>query len=159
MTPSYRPATPEDTPACVDLRGRTRQNAFSLAQLAAIGVTPESWRAAVAAGDMPGHVCHVGDRLVGYCFGDRHSGEIIVLALLPDWEGRGIGRHLLGLMVDDVVSQGHTRLFLGCSADPATRSHGFYRHLGWRSTGGVDAAGDEVLELFPATEPSAATIR
>ena len=25
---------------------------------------------------------------------------------------------------------------------------GFYRHLGWRSTGTVDRLGDEVLELF-----------
>ncbi|MER2177626.1 MAG: GNAT family N-acetyltransferase, partial [Stenotrophomonas maltophilia] len=27
------------------------------------------------------------------------------------------------------------------------RSHGFYRHLGWRPTGEIDSLGDEVLEL------------
>jgi hypothetical protein len=46
--------------------------------------------------------------------------------------------------------QGHRRLFLGCSADPDSRSFGFYRHLGWHSTGTLDANDDEVLEFFPA---------
>lgn len=43
---------------------------------------------------------------------------------------------------------GHTRLFLGCSPDPESRSYGFYRHLGWRSTGTYDQYGDEILEMF-----------
>jgi hypothetical protein len=38
-------------------------------------------------------------------------------------------------------------LFLGCAADPAVRSYGFYRHLGWRSTSTFNEAGDEVLEF------------
>jgi GNAT superfamily N-acetyltransferase len=69
-----------------------------------------------------------------------------VLALLPAHEGQGVGRQLLARVVDRLLAAGHGRLFLGCSADPASRSHGFYRHLGWRSTGSVDAHGDEVLE-------------
>ena len=42
---------------------------------------------------------------------------------------------------------GGARLFVGCSADPNVRSYGFYRRLGWRSTGQIDKLGDEVLEL------------
>jgi GNAT superfamily N-acetyltransferase len=144
-----RPATAADAPTCVDLRGRTRQNAFSVAQLAAIGVTVDSWADGVRQGSMPGVVAWHGAQMVGYCFGDRDSGEVVVLALLPDWEGLGLGRELLDRMVTLLRAAGHARLFLGCSADPATRSHGFYRHLGWRAAGGVDAAGDEVLELLP----------
>ena len=98
---------------------------------------------------LPGHVCLDGETIVGYCFGDKASGEVVVLALLPAYEGRGIGRRLLGLVVDHLAALGHQRLFLGCAADPATRSHGFYRHLGWVSTGAFDGAGDEILELFP----------
>ena len=59
------------------------------------------------------------------------------------------GKTLLDMMVRDLRALGFERLFLGCSADPKTRSHGFYRHLGWRSTGKFDAAGDEILEYFP----------
>lgn len=40
------------------------------------------------------------------------------------------------------------RLFLGCSAAPEVLSYGFYGHEGWRSTGTVDAADDEVLGLL-----------
>ena len=42
---------------------------------------------------------------------------------------------------------GHIRLFLDCSPDPKDRSYGFYRHLGWQSTGALDTHGDEILEF------------
>lgn len=142
----YRPAIPADAAECVDLRGRTRENAFSAAQLAALGITVDSWAEGIAQGELPGYVAEAEGRMVGYCFGDRDSGEIVVLALLPDWEGKGIGKCLLARMVDDFRRWGFQRLFLGCAADPAVRSHGFYRYLGWRPTGEIDDLGDEVLE-------------
>lgn len=152
MRPSmgiFRPANPDDIPVCLVLRGQTRENAVSVERLAAVGITAESWANAVAMDLLPGYVCTDDGSIVGYCFGDKASGEVVVLALLPAYEGRGIGRHLLGLVVSHLSKVGHKRLFLGCSADPATRSHGFYRHLGWASTGTFDRAGDEVLEFFP----------
>ncbi|MNT76683.1 Acetyltransferase (GNAT) family protein [compost metagenome] len=86
--------------------------------------------------------------MAGYCFGDKKTGEIVVLALLPAYEGTGIGKTLLNLMVEDFRALGFARLYLGCSADPKVRSYGFYRHLGWRSTGQIDEADDEVLEYI-----------
>ncbi|WP_353506648.1 GNAT family N-acetyltransferase [Variovorax flavidus] len=61
-------------------------------------------------------------------------------------EGLGIGKALLGLVVDEFRATDIPRLFLGCSTDPRARSHGFYRHLGWVPTGVIDALNDEVLE-------------
>jgi len=145
---AYRPAVPEDAAACIDIRGRTRENAFSEAELNAIGVTEASWAAEVADGSMPGYVCCVDEKMVGYCFGDRESGEVIVLALLPEYEGAGIGKELLQRVVNDFRARGFRRLFLGCAADPSVRSYGFYRHLGWKPTGELDDLGDEVLELL-----------
>jgi GNAT superfamily N-acetyltransferase len=150
MQCAYRAATADDVPACIDLRGRTRENAIPADRLAAMGITAASWSGDVRSGLLPGYVCSDGDAIVGYCFGDVSTGEVVVLALLPDYEERGIGKRLLGLMVEHLERSGHARLFLGCSADPSTRSHGFYRHLGWQSTGSVDANGDEVLELRSA---------
>lgn len=147
MALDYRPATPGDAPECVRLRGLTRENAVSEERLRAAGITAESWGNDIKSGSLPGFVCRSGADIVGYCFGEVASGEIVVLALLPAFEGQGIGRHLLGLVVEHLRKFGHARLFLGCSSDPAVRSYGFYRHLGWSATGAVDRFGDEVLEL------------
>jgi len=147
MQPTHRSAVPDDAPACIDLRGRTRQNPVPADRLAAHGITAASWAEGIRSGATPGHVCLRGDVLVGYCFGDRDTGEVVVLALLPEVEGLGLGRDLLGRVVAQLAGLGWRRLFLGCSTDPASRSHGFYRHLGWQPTGRLDLHGDEILEL------------
>lgn len=147
----YRPATPADIAQCIILRGQTRENAASAARLAELGVTEASWSAQVASGELPGHIGWHGAQMAGYCFGDRNTGEIVVLALLPEFEGQGVGQTLLQRTMATLREHGHTRLFLGCSDDPQHRSHGFYRHLGWRPTGQRDGHGDEELEyVFPA---------
>ena len=119
---TYRKAVPEDASRCIEIRGRTRENAFSAAELRALGITADTWRDGIANGAFPGYVCCVD-------------------------EGEGIGKALLRRVVDDFRARGFTNLFLGCSDDPAVRSHGFYRHLGWTPTGERDAAGDEILAL------------
>ncbi|MGB5257410.1 MAG: GNAT family N-acetyltransferase, partial [Woeseiaceae bacterium] len=91
----YRSAVPDDAAECVDVRGKTRQNAASEEWLRSIGVTTESWGEDIRSGALPGHVCTVDGKIVGYCFGDRKTGEIEVVALLPDFEDRGIGREVL----------------------------------------------------------------
>lgn len=148
MILEYRAALPEDVPECLDVRGRTRENAISEEGLRARGITLQSWTDDVRQGVLPGHVCLADGRIVGFCFGVRESGEVAVLALLPELENQGIGRTLLARVVQDLKTLGFNRLFLGSSPDPSTRSYGFYRHLGWRSTGTFDAAGDEILEYF-----------
>jgi ribosomal protein S18 acetylase RimI-like enzyme len=148
MTFTYRRALPSDIAACIELRGKTRENAVSVERLKQLGVTHASWSAGVAQDELPGYICLERDQMVGYVFADKRTGEIVVLALLPEWEGRGIGRQLLGMIVADLAKLGFRRVFLGCSSDPKVRSYGFYRHLGWKSTGTLDAHDDEVLELM-----------
>jgi ribosomal protein S18 acetylase RimI-like enzyme len=140
-------AAPEDATECVHLRGLTRENAISADRLKQYGVTADSWAEDVRNCRLAGWVAREQGRLCGYCFGHVETGEVVVLALLPDFEGQGLGRQLLAKVTTFLFGEGHTRLFLGCSADPAVRSFGFYRHLGWASAGTIDAHGDEVLEL------------
>lgn len=143
----YRLAIPDDVIECLDIRGRTRQNPASAELLRSIGITSESWAKNIRTGALPGHICIVDGKIVGFCFGMRETGEIQVLAILPEFENRGIGRELLEKTSKELAKMGHTRLFLGCSPDPKSRSYGFYRHLGWRSTGTFDQYGDEILEI------------
>jgi GNAT superfamily N-acetyltransferase len=147
MALRFRKAVPEDAAPCIVLRGKTRENAFSAEQLAAIGITLDSWRNGIEDGSSPGFVCQDGDDLVGMCFCEKDSGEILVAAVLPEFETHGIGKRLLNLTLEELRKAGHTKSFLGCTINPSARSHGFYRHLGWTSTGTKDALGDEVLEL------------
>ena len=148
MTITYPPALAADAEACIVLRTQTRENAVTRAELAAAGITRETWAAGIDAGLYPGVVALDGDVLAGYCFGHRDTGEIVVLALLPQYEGQGVGKTLLNRVVSLLRKQGHSRVFLGCATDPGVRSYGFYRHLGWRSTGVLNDAGDEVLEYL-----------
>lgn len=141
------PAPPDRACEYIRLRGLTRENAVSEARLQQLGITAESWAADIASGELWGTLVRDESRLLGYCFGNTRTGEVVVLALLPDAEGQGLGRHLLGSVVDRLKSHGHQRAFLACCADPQVRSHGFYRHLGWRSTGTLDEHQDELLEL------------
>ncbi|MFZ4876785.1 GNAT family N-acetyltransferase [Janthinobacterium sp. Mn2066] len=143
---SFSPGRADDTPAYINLRGKTRQNAIGQERLAELGITAASWGEMIASGNLPGQVCHQDGQMLGYCFGDRESGEIVVLALLPQAEGLGIGKVLLDKVMAELSAAGHARLFLGCSSDPQSRSYGFYRHLGWTSTGETDQYDDEVLE-------------
>lgn len=130
-----RLALPDDIPACLVLRGMTRENASSAERLAAMGTTAESWANDVRSGLLTGFVWLEHGSTIGFRFGGNANGEVVVLALLPAFEGRGVGKHLLSLVVQHLFDTGYTRLFLGTDADPAKRSHGFYRHLGWASTG------------------------
>jgi len=155
MTITYRQAVPEDAARCIAIRGQTRENAISAEGLIGKGVTLASWAQDIRSGDLWGLVCLADRLMVGYCFGDRQTGEVVVLALLPDWEAKGIGKRLLHGVIDALRRDGFERLFLGCSSDPRSRSFGFYRHLGWRSTGELDAAQDELLEYFPRGNPAA----
>ena len=154
MKLEYRAATPSDAAECVRLRTLTRENAITEEQLAKIGITPQSWAAGINSDQTPGFVCTASGKLVGYCFGASESGEVLVLALLPKFEYLGIGRQLLSLVVSSLLARGHERLFLGCSPESAVRSYGFYRHLGWRSTGAFEDNGDEVLEFVQPAAPA-----
>ncbi|MFT5676621.1 MAG: ribosomal protein S18 acetylase RimI-like enzyme [Paraglaciecola sp.] len=143
----YRKAIPDDAKQCIDIRGKTRQNALSVEQLATFGITYESWAQGILEGDFYGYICEIDGLMAGYCFGDTKSGEILVLVVLPQFENLGLGRELLNRVVIFLKNKKFNKLFLYCSPYPESRSYGFYRRLGWLSTGKIDND-EELLELF-----------
>ena len=143
----FRDTRITDVDALFEVRANTRQNPLSRAALAELGITPESTSAALINGTIVGSICTSQERVVAFCSGAVETGEILVLAVLPEYEGLGIGTQLLNRVVARLQSAGAQRLWLAAAADPTVRAHGFYRALGWQATGERTANGDEILEL------------
>ena len=78
----------------------------------------------------------------------------MVLAVLPEYEARGIGSRLLTLVVEWLRSCGHDRIWLAASPKPEVRAYGFYRSLGWHPTGERLQNGDEILVLAQSAHRS-----
>jgi ribosomal protein S18 acetylase RimI-like enzyme len=145
---TIREAIESDMDSLFDIRASTRENAISREYLESIGITAESWAAGILTGDQQTWVCFDGATAVAFCGADATNGEVVVLAVLPDYEGRGIGKRLLNHAVKWLRSRGWRRLWLATDPDPKVRSYGFYRAQGWRPTGErQERAGDEILVL------------
>lgn len=151
MSHQYRKTQPQDIHQLFDVRARTRENPISPERLATLGITPDSTEEALNNGDIVSWVCIAEDRVIGFCSGDVHSGEVLVLAVLPEFESQGIGKTLLLKVTDELIQQEHDSLWLAADSNPQVRSHGFYRKLGWQPTGRTLDNGDEILTLS-ATE-------
>ena len=125
-----RRITPADIPALFDVRPRTRENALTVEQLRSLGITPDSV-AAWLQGSTSGWLCETAGEVVGFCMADCSRAELLVLALLPAYEGRGIGGRLMQEAENWLAACGCSRAWLTTAEDPALRAYGFYRHRGW----------------------------
>ena len=63
--------------------------------------------------------------------GDRDQAELTVMAMLPDYEGRGIGGQLLTKVENWLASEGCDRIWLTTDINPELRAYGFYLRHGW----------------------------
>ena len=127
MDLTFRETRVADVEQLFDVRAATRESPLSRQRLAELGFTPESTAQDLVAGRIKSSVCVHASRVVGFCSGCPQNGEVIVLAVLPEYEGRGIGRRLLGRTVDELRFAGVSRVWLAASADPRGRAYGFYR--------------------------------
>jgi GNAT superfamily N-acetyltransferase len=119
-----------DIPALFAVRVVTHENRMTLEELAAVGVTPESVRRRLES-SFRGWLCEVDDRIVGFAMGDGSTGEMEVIAVLPEFIGRGIGSALLRRVEDWLFAQGCAQLWLTTDVDPSLKAYGFYRQHGW----------------------------
>jgi ribosomal protein S18 acetylase RimI-like enzyme len=127
----FREISAADIPALFEVRTRTRENTLSLEELRALGITPASV-AQWLLGSRKGWLCEVtGGRVVGFCMADSATGELLVIAVLPEHEGRGIGATLMRLAETWLSESGCAAAWLTTDLDPGLRAYGFYRHRGW----------------------------
>ncbi|MCV2370065.1 GNAT family N-acetyltransferase [Roseateles oligotrophus] len=148
MKPLIRPTRDAEIERLFEVRATTRDNAISSARLAELGITPETLRQALQAGEMHSWVGLHEEQVVAFCNVHDQSGEVLVLAVQAGFEGRGLGRALLATAVRHLREvAGCSRIWLMAGADAGLRSHGFYRAQGWRPSGVCDGHGDEELLL------------
>ena len=156
MTPDaaarFRAIAPSDVPALFVVRTAARENPFSLEALRAIGITEASVREKLASIHR-GWLAEVGGRIVGFAMGDSATGELLVVAVLPAHEGRGIGRTLLTLVQDWLWSNGWSELWLTTGPEKTTRAFHLYCRLGWRDCGLSNGQRRLKLSRPPAAPP------
>lgn len=129
---SIRPITPADIPALFYVRPRTRENALTLDELRALDITPDTV-ATWLQGSTRGWLWETSSgEVVGFCMADRSTGELLVIALLPAYEGQGIGGQLMHCAESWLARSGCTRAWLTTDLDQKLRAYGFYRHRGWQ---------------------------
>lgn len=80
-----------------------------------------------------GWVCEIGERIVGFAIADLQDHNIWALFLHPDYERKGFGKVLHGLMLDWYFSQTAETVWL--STEAHSRAEGFYRKMGWQEAG------------------------
>ena len=132
-----RELTAEDLPEVFQVRTSVTENAVTMDELRdRYGVTLESVGEALK-GDIQGWVYCESVAIAGFIMVNRQTAEILVLAVLPSYENRGIGRTLLQHAEQWLIDQGHRKLWLKTAAEPAFRAYGFYQHLGWQASGQI----------------------
>lgn len=137
----------DDLSAAFAVRMSTIDNAITMEELERdYDITPQSLAEAMTS-HVAGWLCEDSGTTVGFSIGDRLNGEVQVVVVRPEYEGHGIGKNLLSRVQEWLFAEGHKEIWLRSNPDPTIRAYGFYRRLGWQTTGrGVGE--DEVL-VFP----------
>jgi GNAT superfamily N-acetyltransferase len=140
---TFREATAADVPGISHVRTSVTENALTLEQLAARGVTNASIAASFLK-DSKGWVAVQDGTIVGFSIADRASHSIFALFVFPGREGRGIGGRLFDLAVGWLWDNGAQLIWL--TSDPQSKAARFYERRGWIATGRSER-GDTRYEL------------
>lgn len=129
---TLREITVEDLPTLFEVRIATWHNPDGAEELERLGITPASVASMIETGSHRGWLAEVDRQIVGFAMGDRTNGEMWVIAVLAEYEGRGIGKALLAAVEFWLATNGWDEVWLTTDTDETLRAVGFYRHLGWR---------------------------
>lgn len=127
---NYREITPNDMPAIFDVRINTWHNPNGKEELERMGITPTSV-CKMMESTHRGWLCEVDDQVIGFVMGNKETAEMWVIAVLEEFEGRGIGGKLLTLIEEWLALEGLSESWLTTYPTEGTRAIGFYLHQGW----------------------------
>jgi GNAT superfamily N-acetyltransferase len=126
----FREITAADVPALFVMRPKTRENAMTVEELDRLGINPRSVTDSLAR-TTKGWLCEDGGAVVGFSMADSATAEFLVIAVLPEYEGKGVGGGLMARVTAWLLECGCTRSWLTTDVDTSLRAYGFYRKHGW----------------------------
>ena len=103
---------------------------MTLEELQQLGINPQSVTESLGQ-STKGWVCDDSGRVVAFSMADRATGEFLVIAVLPEYEGKGVGGKLMALAEEWLAASGCSRAWLTTDLDTSLRAYGFYRKRGW----------------------------
>lgn len=124
----FRQATTADIPQIQTVRNAVKENVLSDPALVSdhdneVYLTERG----------KGWVCVDTGKIVGFAIADLVENNIWALFILPEYEGRGIGKTLHNMMLNWYFEQTQQTVWLGTAF--ATRAENFYRMQGWKEAG------------------------
>lgn len=120
------------------IRTSVRENALTIEELTALGVTPDAIASAIANGPCA-WIGEVNGEAAGFSMVDLDTACLFAAFVLPTHEGHGIGKRLIEV-AEAALFQRHAVAWLETAR--ASRAADVYRHLGWGN--GCDAGGGDV---------------
>jgi len=129
-----REATPADIPTLFEIRSSVRENRMSLAELAALGITPATL-ADMLAGDGRGWVAEASGQVLAFAMANAAEATVFALFVRPAHEGHGLGRRLMEEAERWLFARGCEEIWLVTDSNREVRANGFYRRLGWLEGG------------------------
>ncbi len=142
----FREMTPADVPQMFLVRAAAKENPMPLISgLKFLGITVagESQKLRTT---HKGFVCEDDGVIIGFVVGDGSTGELWVLSVWPEYEGKGTGRQLMRLAQDWLFSKSWDKLWLSTGAKPS-RALALYQKLGWKITETLPHGGSYRMEL------------
>lgn len=124
----YRKATTDDIPQIQIVRNSVKENQLSDPNL----ITDELVKKFITERGT-GFVCEIDDKIVGFSIIDFVENNVWALFLLPEYEGKGIGKKLHQLILDEYFSKTQKTIWL--STETNSRAELFYKKQGWENVG------------------------
>jgi GNAT superfamily N-acetyltransferase len=143
---TFREIMTADIQSLFYVRSRTRENTYTLEELTRAGITEESVSQKLSA-SYKGWLCEIDKSVVGFSMADRDTGELWVIAVLPEFECQGIGNRLMALAEAWLWEMGCDRGWLTTSINKGFRAYGFYLSRGWADYKIED--GLRYMQIFP----------
>ena len=125
---NFRQAIPEDIPQIQIVRNSVKEN-----QLSNPNLIPDELVEEFITKRGKGFVCEIDKKIVGFSIVDFVENNVWALFLLPDFEGKRIGKKLHQLMLDEYFSKTKETIWLSTEAN--SRAETFYKKQGWKNAG------------------------